>query len=110
MFLTKESKSPYYQLIYFVEGKRRKVSTKKTDLNEAKKFLASFSIPYKVNNVVYELNNSIMLSKFQDECINYLSQSKAKSYIERSIKPAFKFLLAYTGDVLINRFNSSITG
>ena len=101
MFLTKESKSPYFQLIYFVEGKRRKVSTKKTNLNEAKIFLASFSIPHQVNNVVYELNNSIMLSKFQDECINYLSQSKAKSYIERSIKPAFKFLLVYTGDVLL---------
>ena len=101
MFLTLNKKSPYYQLTYSIEGKRTTVSTKTKDLNEAKKFLASFSIPYKVNNVVFELNNSIFLSKFQDECINYLSQSKAKSYIERSIKPAFKFLLAFTGDVLL---------
>jgi integrase len=42
-----------------------------------------------------------MLSTFRDEYINYLSHSKSKSYIERSIKPAFKFLLEFTGDILL---------
>ncbi|MBK6915753.1 MAG: hypothetical protein IPH11_19590 [Ignavibacteriales bacterium] len=65
MFLSKDSKSPFYQITYFVEGKRTKKSTKTTDLNEARKFLASFSIPVKINNVVYEANNSILLEDFK---------------------------------------------
>lgn len=101
MFLIRTKKSPYYQLTYEVEGKRTTVSTKTANINEAKKFLASFSIPYRKNNVVFELNNSIMLSNFRDEYINYLSQSKSKAYIERSIKPAFKFLIEFTGDILL---------
>ena len=101
MFLTKCKRSPFYQIVYEIEGKRTTVSTKTKDLNEAKKFLASFSIPYKKNNVVFELNNSIFLSKFRDEYINYLNQSTSKAYIERSIKPAFKFLIEFTGDILL---------
>lgn len=101
MFLTKSKRTPFYQLVYEVEGKRTTVSTKTKDINEAKKFLASFSIPYRKNNVVFELNNSIFISKFRDEYINYLSQSKSKAYIERSIKPAFKFLIEFTGDILL---------
>ena len=101
MFLTKCKRSPFYQLVYEVEGKRTTVSTKTKDITEAKKFLASFSIPYRKNNVVFELNNSIMLSKFRDEYINYLHQSKSKAYIERSIKPAFKFLIEFSGDILL---------
>jgi integrase len=101
MFLSKTNKSPYYQITYTVEGKRTTVSTKTKDINEAKKFLASFSIPYRKNNVVFELNNSLMLSKFRDEYINYLSQSKSNAYIERSIKPAFKFLIGFSGDILL---------
>jgi len=101
MFLTKSKRTPFYQLVYEVEGKRTTISTKTKDINEAKKFLASFSIPYSKNNVVFELNNSIMLSAFREEYINYLNQSKSKSYIERSIKPAFKFLIEFSGDVLL---------
>ncbi len=101
MFLTKSKRTPFYQLVYEVEGKRTTVSTKTEDINEAKKFLASFSIPYRKNNVVFELNNSIMLSIFRDEYINYLTQSTSKAYIERSIKPAFKFLIEFTGDILL---------
>lgn len=102
MFLTKSKRTPFYQLVYEVEGKRTTVSTKTKDINEAKKFLASFSIPYRKNNVVYELNNSIKLEDFRDEYINYLSDSVSKSYIERSIKPAFKFLIEHVGSELLS--------
>ena len=102
MFLTKTKKSPFYQIVYTIDGKRTTVSTKTKDLKEAKKFLASFSIPHKINNVVYELNNSIKLVDFRDEYINYLHQSKSKSYIERSIKPAFKFLIEHVGNELLS--------
>lgn len=123
MFLSKDSKSPYYQITYFVNGKRTKKSTKTTNLKEANKFLASFSVPVKIDNVVIELNNFITLSQFKDEYIKYAKLRFSKSYVERSIEPAFKLLIAYSGDVplknldlktldnfIINKYNSTKSG
>ena len=46
MFLiSPDSKRPYYQVVYFVDGKRTKISTKTADRKEAEKFLASFVPP-----------------------------------------------------------------
>lgn len=101
MFLTKIKRSPFYQLIYEIEGKRKTISTKTTNLGDAKKFLESFSIPHQNNNVVFELNNSIRLSAFRDEYINYMLLSNSKAYVQRSIKPAFKFLIEFTGNILL---------
>ena len=42
MFLSKDTKSPFYQIIYFVDGKRTKISTKTTNKREAERFLKSF--------------------------------------------------------------------
>ena len=102
MFLSKDSKSPFYQITYFVEGKRTKKSTKTTDLNEAKKFLAAFSIPVKINNVVYEANNSILLEDFKNEYVVFTKLSKSKYYITRSIEPAFKFFIQHCGNILLS--------
>ena len=101
MFLTKIKRSPFYQIIYEVEGKRTTVSTKTTDLNQAKKFLASFSIPVKINNVVYEANNSILLDDFKNEYVGFTKLSKSKYYITRSIEPAFKFFIQHCGNILL---------
>ena len=43
MFLTKDSKSPYFQIVYFANGKRTKVSTKTSNRREAEKFLKHFN-------------------------------------------------------------------
>ena len=98
MFLTKYKKSPYYQVVYFVDGKRTKKSTGTADLEEAKKFLATFTAPHHKNNFVVELNPSLSLSEFRDEYIGYSKLSKSKYYIERSIEPAFKFFIQSIGD------------
>jgi len=102
MFLSRSQKSPFYQIIYEVEGKRTTVSTKTTDLNEARKFLASFSIPVKINNVVYEANNSILLEDFKNEYVGFTKLSKSKYYVTRSIEPAFKFFIQHCGNILLS--------
>lgn len=43
MFLTKNSKSPFYQIVYFVNGKRTTHSTRKTNEQEALQYLKEFS-------------------------------------------------------------------
>jgi len=98
MFLTKYKKSPFYQIVYFVDGKRTKKSTGTANLEEAKKFLSTFSAPHKQNNFVVELNPSITLSDFRDEYIGYSKLSKSEYYIKRSIEPAFKFFIRSIGD------------
>lgn len=98
MFLTKYKKSPYYQIVYFVDGKRTKKSTGTSKLDEAKKFLANFSASHKQNNFVIELNPSITISEFRDEYIGYSKLSKSEYYIKRSIEPAFKFFIQSIGD------------
>lgn len=102
MFLSRSQKSPFYQIIYEVEGKRTTVSTKTTDLNEARKYLASFSIPVKINNVVYEANNSILLEDFKNEYVGFTKLSKSKYYVTRSIEPAFKFFIQHCGNILLS--------
>ena len=100
MFLSKDSKSPFYQITYFVNGKRTKKSTKTSDLQEAKKILASF-IPEerKIETEVKTVNStSISLTDFKDEYINYSKQSKSVYYIKRSIEPAFKFFIEFIGN------------
>ena len=63
MFLTKDSKSPYYQLVYFVNGKRTKISTKTSDREEAEKFKATFK-PKPITEPT-AVNVSIKLSRLK---------------------------------------------
>ncbi|MHA1989011.1 MAG: hypothetical protein ACW98D_20515 [Promethearchaeota archaeon] len=81
-------KSPYYQLVYKVLGRRTSVSTKTKNLKEAKQFLATFTPPDR--NEKLKLNSSISLSEFRNEYINYCSLSKSSNYIERSIEPSLE--------------------
>ena len=99
MFLTLSKKSPYYQLTYLIDGKRTTVSTKTKNLKVARKFLSTFVIEDKVANKTYRKKNSIKLSDFRDEYINFCQHSKSISYLENSIKPSFKFLIEFTGEI-----------
>lgn len=105
MFLSKSNKSPFYQITFEVNGKRTTVSTKATNKEDAYKFLAKFDIsnykkPVKVIN-----GNSILLSTFKDEYLKYAKLRFSKSYVERSIEPAFKFLIDFTGDISLKQLN-----
>ena len=49
MFLTKDTKSPFYQVVYEVDGKRIKKSIRKKSLEEAQKFLEQFEAEFANN-------------------------------------------------------------
>lgn len=104
MYLIKYSKSPYYQIIYFVNGKRTKKSTKKTTEAEAKEVLKEFAASLH-QKPVEEKTESILLSQFKEEYINYSKQSKSKHYI-KSIGLSFRQLQSYTGDVTLSEISS----
>ena len=90
MYLIKNKKSPFYQVIYFINGKRTTTSTKTKNKKEADKFLESFKeillSPIK-NEVQIEskIDRIIYLSKFRDEYLEYFKPIKSANYI-RSIQ------------------------
>ena len=96
MYLIKNSKSPNFQIVYFVNGKRTTVSTKTKDKAEAEKFLNSFK-PDDFPPAAVQFQ-PITLSKFRDEYIDYIQVTKSKHYV-RSIKLSFRLLIKYTGDI-----------
>ena len=123
MFLSKSTKSPYYQITFEVNGKRTTVSTRTTNKEDAYKFLAKFDPSNYKKPITPIKSNSLLLSSFKDEYIKYAKMRFSKSYVERSIEPAFKFLIDYAGDVplkaidlktldnfIIERFNKTKSG
>lgn len=107
MFLSKSNKSPYYQVTFLVNGKRTTVSTKTTNKEAAEFFLANFDpVNYK-NKLKHPPQpvSAFTLSQFKEEYLNYAKLRFSKSYVERSIEPAFKFLIEYAGDIPLNQLN-----
>ena len=66
MFLTKESNSPYYQIVYFIDGKRTKKSTKKTTKADAEKVLIKFLFNYNGVNQKPKLNSPLLIDFIQE--------------------------------------------
>ncbi|MGD8305600.1 MAG: tyrosine-type recombinase/integrase [Ignavibacteria bacterium] len=104
MFLIKDSKSPFYQIVYFVNGKRTKISTRKTTKSEAIKVLKDFEASFEV---LPETKKIISLSKYQKEYIEYSKQSKSKSYL-KSINLSFRQLIQVTGDIPLQTISTRI--
>ena len=106
MFLTKDSRSPFYQVVYFVDGKRTKKSTKTSIKKEAANFLKTFQPDY---NLVPKPNiiNSVSLSEFKEEYLSYIQQSKTAHYI-RSVKLSFKQLTISIKDIPLNHISTRL--
>jgi site-specific recombinase XerD len=102
MFLAKHHKSPYYQIVYFVDGKRNSVSTKTKIKSEAIKFLIDFQNSSednpKENIIQQEGTASITLSQFKQEYIAYLIPTKSPKYIS-SIKYSFNQFISFVGAI-----------
>lgn len=121
MFLTKTKRSKFYKLVYEIDGKRKTISTKTSNLDEAKSFLKSFThTSIEIQDTTSPL---LTLEKFKEEYIKYCKLRFSKSYVERSIEPAFKFLIEFAGDIplkqldlktldnfIINKYNSTKSG
>ena len=93
MFLTRIKRSQFYQLVYEVDGKRNSVSTKTSYLKEAQAFLNTFTPQAKEYQIQLSPVAIFTLSQFKDKYIKYAKLRFLKSYVERSIEPAFKFLI-----------------
>ena len=123
MFLTKIKRSQFYQLVYEVNGKRNTISTKTSDLKDAQAFLNTFNPLTKEKQIQLSPVAIFTLSQFKDEYLKYAKLRFSKSYVERPIEPAFKFLIDFAGDILlkqldlktldnfiINKYNSTKSG
>jgi integrase len=100
MYLVKNYKSPFYQIVCFIDGKRTTISTKTGNYREATRFINNFTSESKEE--IQTKKASISLSKFQNEYVDYIKPTKSISYV-RSIKLSFKMLIAFTGDLPLNK-------
>ena len=107
MFLTKNYKSAFYQIVYFVDGKRTTHSTRKTNKSEAVQYLEefkkSFEIPSGAIDSISQITidkNNLTLSKFKEEYLEYCRPVKSKKYID-SIAFSFKQLISFCDNLLL---------
>ena len=105
MYLIKNSKSPFYQLVIFVNGKRTTVSTKTANNREAKKFMYNYRFEQKQETV--SPIPIIKLSNYKIEYIAYLKPTKSIHYI-RSVELSFKMLISFTGDISLTKLDTQI--
>ena len=101
MFLVKNSKSPYYQVVYFVNGKRTTTSTKEKDKVKAERFLKSFKAQEQQEiQQPPELTRAteITLLQFKEEYTTHIEPTISAAYL-RSIKLSFSQFEEFLGDV-----------
>ncbi|HSP86813.1 MAG TPA: hypothetical protein VLN45_01665, partial [Ignavibacteriaceae bacterium] len=117
MFLAKDSKSPYLQVVYFVNGKRRRISTGTSDRKEAEKFLLSFNPKSFLNqrNKIksdgadeLKINNSILLSCFIVEYKKYIENTFSVKYLKKAVVPSFSVLQNKIPDMPLDMISTRI--
>jgi len=114
MYLVKNNKSSFYQIIYFVDGKKTSHSTKKTTKAEALKYLQNFNVANisttkPTTPVIQEdaARQSLRLSQFKKEYLEYSTPIKSKKYID-SISYSFKYFIDYAGDIELDKIETRI--
>lgn len=108
MYVVKIPRSKFYQIVYFSNGKRTTLSTKTTKEKEAQEFMYLFknSLLHPVQkNTQSEIKNTLLLSKFKDEYLEYVRPTKSKKYLE-SITLSFKQFISFCGDISLNKIDS----
>ncbi len=108
MFLVKNNKSSFYQIVYFADGKRTTHSTKKKNEQEAIQYLEEFKKSLAnpsgaVSSITQKTcsKNTFTLSKFKEEYLEYANPVKSKKYLD-SISYSFKYFIEYAGDISLN--------
>jgi integrase/recombinase XerD len=103
-YLTKTKFSPYWQVIYFVNGKRTSKSTNTNIKSEALFFLTQFKESINRRKVIPKT-----LIGFECEYISWISNTHSKSYIERAVKLSFKMLKDFIGkDILLTDITTNV--
>ncbi len=109
MFLVKNSKSPNYQVVYFIDGKRTTVSTRTSNKEIAEHFLSNFQkkiiIPTKEQPTQQiEKQKVILLSQFKDEYIQHIKPTISAAYL-RSIKLSFRQFEKSIGNISLTEID-----
>ena len=107
MFLTLTKKSPFYQLIYEVDGFRTTISTRTKDKSKAEIFMTNFKPEELKPKEIIPKIYSIKLNKFKKEYLEYISSTKSKSYI-RSVNLSFNQFQSYSKDIPLIRINNKL--
>ena len=105
MYVGKTPNSKYYQIVYFIDGKRKTKSTKTTSKKEAQKFLANFNP--NTPPIIEVKPKDIRLKTFYKEYLQHLELSKSKPYL-KSVRLSFTQFLDFTGDILLNQITIRI--
>ncbi len=112
MFLVKNNKSSFYQIVYIVNGKRTTHSTKKTNEQEAVRYLEEFQKNLSnpsgaVSSITQKTcsKNTLTLSQFKEEYLSYAKPVKSKKYLD-SIAYSFKYFIEYAGDLPLDRIET----
>jgi site-specific recombinase XerD len=102
MYLAKNSKSKYYQIIFFKKGKRTTASTRTTNKKEAQKFLANFSID--APTITDKKLQNILLKTFYSEYLQHSELSKSKHSI-KNIKLSFDQFIEFSGNLSLEKIS-----
>ncbi len=101
MYLVKNYKSSFYQLVYFESGKRSTITTKTKNEKEAFRFLINFN---KNNTGRKKDIQQITISRFLEEYLEFIQITNSKNYI-RSVKTSYKNLIEFSGDIYLNQLD-----
>lgn len=109
MFLVKNSKSPYYQVVYFVNGKRTTTSTREKNKAKAEIFLQNFK-PEAEQDPKQQTPEetkpaALTLSQFKEEYLEYAEPIKTRKYI-KSIKLSFRQFENSVGDLQLKEIDT----
>jgi integrase/recombinase XerD len=118
MFIVKNNKSSFYQIVYKVNGKKTSKSTGTTNRAQAEKIFEEFSkgifsdknslsnsFPEKIELPIEVDQHS--LSSFKKEYIEYLQPMKSKRYII-TIESSFNQFISFCGDISLKQINRQI--
>jgi len=111
MFIVKNNKSSFYQIVYKINGKKTTRSTNTINRAEAQKILEefkkSFTVSVQKNISTLPKDDIHSLSKFKSEYLEYLRPIKSKNYIE-SIDLSFNQFISFCGNVSLKQINTQI--
>lgn len=100
-FITKRKDSPFYSLYYYDNGKRKKISTRKTTYNEAREFLQRFiKSPEQYTNPE---SKQIKFSTFAYDYISEISEVRKLKTI-KGYKTAVKYFISEIGDRFLQSY------
>lgn len=100
MYLVKEKSSPYYQIIYMVDGRRNKRSTKCKFKSEALKFLSEFEKHF----AAQKITKYVILSEFELEYKQYVKRTHSVSS-QKSIHTSFSMFHKFIADQQLRKID-----